>query len=537
MTLGQSHPLLIFDQRAVVELRGVIAQRPVEQELAGGTEEQVQASDHLGDGHQGIVHHHRQLIAGTSLWSPNHKVAEVALTEERLRAFGQIGKSDGFRRDPETPGPHLFMQHSKPTGAPVEGFLVAEIWCPLRFLHLFARARTWVDVATGLESFEMLLVERDPLRLIVGTLIPIQPQPVEIVLGGLSEFPVAACTVQIFLTQHQAAPLLSAALMSDPESLGVAQMKQAGGSWGQASAVEHGRFLWLSSNHACMRWFLWLLLVSVAWSEVTPHRPIRCVRDRKAQLTAMETAITHFRHPLKGYTVDLIGVVHVGPQSYYEQLNREFKKYDAVLYELIADGSQGRPIPVVDSAGAADNPLSMVQHGMSSILGLDFQLDFVDYQPRNFVHADVSPEEFEKSISQRHESFAQILMRSMQSGETASPEAEKELSQVNMMAIFGRPAPSDRIHMRRFMALMFNQPEQMVELLEGPGGGTILSVRNQKALKVLGSEIKKGRKKLAIFYGAAHMLDMEKRLVHDYGVKFTGQSWVPAWDLKMQEKK
>ena len=276
--------------------------------------------------------------------------------------------------------------------------------------------------------------------------------------------------------------------------------------------------------------------MSVVWCEVAPHRPVRCVRDRKAQLASFETAITQFRHPQKGYTVDLIGAVHIGPKEYYERLNREFKKYDAVLYELIADGSGGRPIPISGAEGGADNPLGMVQHGLSNMLGLDFQLDYVDYAPKNFVHADVSPQEFQKSQSQRHESFAQLFMRSLQSGAETSPEAEKELEQVNMMGIFTRPSAADRIHMRRFMALMFNHPEEMVELLEGPGGGTILSVRNQKALSVLGKELKRGHRKIAIFYGAAHMLDMEKRLIRDYGVQYTGQAWVPAWDLRIQEK-
>lgn len=61
-------------------------------------------------------------------------------------------------------------------------------------------------------------------------------------------------------------------------------------------------------------------------------------------------------------------------------------------------------------------------------------------------------------------------------------------------------------------------------------------MRNQKALSVLGQELKRGHRKIAIFYGAAHMLDMEKRLVRDYGVQFSGQAWVPAWDLRIQEK-
>lgn len=286
-----------------------------------------------------------------------------------------------------------------------------------------------------------------------------------------------------------------------------------------------------------MRWFIWLLLFSVAWSEVTPHRPVRCLRDRKAQLMTFETAVTQFRHPRDGYTVDLVGAVHVGTKAYYQRLNEQFKKYDCVLYELIADDSEGKPIPMPSSDGSSDNPLSMVQHGMSNILGLDFQLDWVDYTPRNFVHADISPEEFQKSQTQRHESFAQLLLRSMQAGGETSPEAEKEMEQVNMMALFSKgPSNSDRVHMRRFMALMFNHPEQMVELLEGPGGGTILSVRNQKALKVLARELKHGRKRVAIFYGAAHMLDMEKRLVRDFGVSYAGQKWIPAWDLRLQEK-
>jgi hypothetical protein len=83
------------------------------------------------------------------------------------------------------------------------------------------------------------------------------------------------------------------------------------------------------------------------------------------------------------------------------------------------------------------------------------------------------------------------------------------------------------------MAIMFSKPEQMTDLLEGPGGGTLLSARNQKALRILRQQVNQGKKRLAIFYGAAHMLDMEKRLVKDFGVQYTGQQWLSAWDLRM----
>lgn len=276
-----------------------------------------------------------------------------------------------------------------------------------------------------------------------------------------------------------------------------------------------------------------VLLTALVGAEVVPHRPIRCSRDGKSQLTEMQTSITHFRHPKKGYGVDLISVVHVGPQSYYLDLNQAFLKYDAVLYELIADSSMGRPVPVASAQGGGDNPLSMVQHGMSSVLGFDFQLDFVDYRARNFVHADISPAEFQKSLENRNESFSQILMRSLEKGGVDSPEAERELEKVDLMRTFLQgPTPEDRIHLRRSMAVLFSKPEQMTELLEGPGGGTLVAVRNQKALAVLRDQLGKGKKKVAIFYGAAHMLDMEKRLVKDFGVQFTGQTWLSAWDLR-----
>lgn len=277
------------------------------------------------------------------------------------------------------------------------------------------------------------------------------------------------------------------------------------------------------------------LLVGVVAAEVVPHKPIRCVRDGRSQLTTMDTAITKFRHPLEGYGVDLISAVHVGEPGYYKKLNAVFRNYDAVLYELVAESDGGRPIPIAGAReGGMENPLAAMQHGLSSLLGLDFQLDHINYSAPNFVHADVTPTEFQKSMDQKGESFFQILMRSLQQSGLESPEAEKELEKVDLMsAMMGSPKPQDRIHMRRAMALLFAQPEKMTELLEGPGGGTLVGARNLKALSVLRKQLTRGKRRLAIFYGAAHMLDMEKRLIKDFGVRYKAQSWVPAWDLRM----
>jgi hypothetical protein len=64
----------------------------------------------------------------------------------------------------------------------------------------------------------------------------------------------------------------------------------------------------------------------------------------------------------------------------------------------------------------------------------------------------------------------------------------------------------------------------------------LVADRNQAALKVFQKELAKGRKKIGIFYGAAHMPDFEKRLREDYGLKKASEQWLTAWDMSRSKK-
>ena len=122
---------------------------------------------------------------------------------------------------------------------------------------------------------------------------------------------------------------------------------------------------------------------------------IRLERDAEKNPTALQTATARFVSDRGDLTVDLIGVVHVGDQSYYEKFNEGFKQYDVLLYELVAP--EGTRVPK-GGRGASANPLAMM-HGMAqSILGLASQLDHVDYTVDNFVHAGMSPEDMALSL-------------------------------------------------------------------------------------------------------------------------------------------
>jgi hypothetical protein len=51
-------------------------------------------------------------------------------------------------------------------------------------------------------------------------------------------------------------------------------------------------------------------------------------------------------------------------------------------------------------------------------------------------------------------------------------------------------------------------------------------------MKVFQKELAKGKKKIAIFYGAGHMPDFEKRLRLDFGMEKKSVQWLEAWDLE-----
>ena len=85
--------------------------------------------------------------------------------------------------------------------------------------------------------------------------------------------------------------------------------------------------------------------------------------------------------------VDLVAAVHVGSRSYYETLDRLFKHYDAVLYELVAPENARVPRPGRKPAGA----IGSAQQGLTKLLGLEFQLEAIDALRRGQVLASDNP--------------------------------------------------------------------------------------------------------------------------------------------------
>ena len=253
--------------------------------------------------------------------------------------------------------------------------------------------------------------------------------------------------------------------------------------------------------------------------------------EGKKTPTSYDTAIAKFAGE-NNVEVDLIGVIHIGDKDYYSELNKIFKQYDAVLYELVAEENTK---PSTEHSGER-NILGSFQSGMGSALALEHQLKHIDYDAKNMIHADLSPSEFAQRISVRGD-IIQTLYRAMILGvKKSGPEGQKDelKMQGRLLGSFFASDPSLSLK-RVFAEEMLSQMDDATWVIGGDEGSAIITDRNAAALKVLRQELKNGKKKIAIFYGAAHLPEFAKSLEKDFQMKYVGIDWVIAWDLTKEK--
>ncbi len=164
------------------------------------------------------------------------------------------------------------------------------------------------------------------------------------------------------------------------------------------------------------------------------------------------------------------------------------------------------------------------------MLELDHQLEKIDYTKKNFVHADLSPEEFEKAMADRNEGWLQMYFRLLgtalaQQGEMGA-NAPSDLDVIS--ALFAKDRPR---RLKIILAKQLSEMESLMVSFGGENGSAIISDRNRCALKVLKEQLDGGKKHLGVFYGAGHLQDMDHRLREDFQLKPVSITWLTAWNL------
>ena len=270
-----------------------------------------------------------------------------------------------------------------------------------------------------------------------------------------------------------------------------------------------------------------LALSCVAFAQDRAPEFARVDRDAEKLPRALQMSIARYV-PAAGdhlLQVDLVGAIHIGDPAYYAELNERFRDYDVLLYELIAP-----------SGGVSSNRLekrkgilSSTQIGMTRMLDLSFQLDEVNYDAGNFVHADLSPEELRASMEERGESLYVYFWRIFFA--TLNEYAKDPLGLRDMELLSGMLSAREDNSFKVMIAYEMTNLDAVQDVLGDDSSNAVIGARNQRAIDVLKREIEAGARRIGIFYGVAHMPDLEERLLDQLGMTWQNTDWVDAWQL------
>ena len=271
-----------------------------------------------------------------------------------------------------------------------------------------------------------------------------------------------------------------------------------------------------------------------------PAKYFQVLRDDEKQPQFLETAVARFV-PAEGepeVSVDLVAAIHVADKEYFETLNTLLATYDVVLYEMIKPkaGETGSKRPVELQAVAT------MQRVLPTTLGFAFQADEIDYKAKNFVHADMSPAEMSEAMRRRGETGFSVFMKVVQevlqqsAGELSAGSSAGSAS--DLSTLFMLTQKDSVIILKRMIA------DRLDSMGPDLGLGSTLETmlvadRNAAAMDVLRDELKTAEgkpRRIAIFYGAAHMPDFAKRLTDELGMTFESVRWVRAWDIEKEPR-
>lgn len=259
---------------------------------------------------------------------------------------------------------------------------------------------------------------------------------------------------------------------------------------------------------------------------------IRFVEDETSD--SLQTAIVSYESPQK-VKVDLVGAIHIADKAYFDGLNARFKAYDAVLYELVGPSMEHRDKGEVAKDGQNLQWVGQVQAMMRDTLKLHGQLEGIDYKAKNFVHADMDMSQFTQTQEKKQESFLTLYLKAMQAQKSANEKRGVNSDAAGMVSLLKIMAMKDSsTELKRMIAQEFDSVEDLMTGMEAGKGTVLVGERNRVALEVLDKEIAAGKKNLAIFYGAAHLANMEERLLKK-GFKRMKIEWLKAWNLPHAE--
>ena len=282
----------------------------------------------------------------------------------------------------------------------------------------------------------------------------------------------------------------------------------------------------------------------------TAPAPYMRVVQTEAGVIQLQIALRSFVPPRPtAPVICLAAVAHIGDSNYYRALQQHLDEQPLVLFEGVGRPDAGdEPAPAKGSG--PHNPWmrhatedSSLQSTMASSLGLVFQLEAIDYDRAHFRNSDLSLRQIQRLLSGPPAGAP--------GGGDAKPNAQFAVlmqvmdghSLLGMIAQFGMRLVGSSPKLQAMTKLMlievFGQlngdftkmgaaSPEIKELLR-----VLIESRNQVVLDDLKAELKKARPptSLAVFYGAGHMGDLEKRLTRELHYRPRADRWLTAFTV------
>jgi hypothetical protein len=234
-----------------------------------------------------------------------------------------------------------------------------------------------------------------------------------------------------------------------------------------------------------------------------------------------------------GPTIWLTGASHLGESNYYAALQRHLDAQELVLFEGVRNG----PSRISDGAGIPEPDETSLQWTLARSLGLEFQLKAIDYRQPHFRNSDLSVEEIVKLMSEEGndaEGAAEFhsLLEAMDGSTFLG-------ALVNFAVRLLATSPKLQSMARLTLIETFQQtggdlsslgglPPEMRKLV-----AVLIESRNEAVMRDLRDVLRRrpAPRSVSIFFGAAHMPDMERRLSGTFAYRLAEERWLTAMSV------
>ncbi len=308
----------------------------------------------------------------------------------------------------------------------------------------------------------------------------------------------------------------------------------------------------------------------VLFESVTPpgaggargHTAEERIESTKAAIQFVEAMAERYRE-LKGEYPDSIDALEAGIAEADVRLPGFIRKATAdawgrdLVYAADGDsititsyGADGQPdgdgeaadlstddLDELDPAWLAAEEDDNLQAQLADALGLEFQLSVMDYGQSHWRVSDMSIDQVQRALAREGADFGPLAPM-IEGGGLPAQLVKFMLGLLKFADTISDGAMSS---MLKVMMIEMLGDESITEAsLEQVGEGfkkVIVDQRNEVALDDVRAiiETEPDVRSVAVFYGAAHMFDLEKRLTEELSYRETGESWRPAITVDLRK--